>query len=188
MNILRWIAPVWAFIQTATAGHSTLTATYQPLIGHSTIDIVIAEVTCLHWYSSSASSSLDLIDQRNVPPTDNLEQAKEDLNLASICGLKFSLNDQGAQNPPPPEVTLDATKFVLAEGLASGLAEDRDRIKGKIVCASLECVRRCLGERRAKAPVILKCGEADKEWLGKIVEEFNAHDRSKEFFTPSEGL
>ena len=187
MNILRWIAPVWALVQTAMAGESTLTKTYQPLHGHSTIGIVIAEVTCHHWYASSASSSLDLIAVRNVPPTDQPEMAKEDLNLASICGLKISLNDQGVQNPPPPEVTLDATRFALGGSLASIPAEEQGEVKEKIIRASLECVRRSLGTTRAKAPVKLECKEEDKEWLGKIVEEFNAHDRSKEFFIPREG-
>jgi len=188
MNMLRWIAPLWAFVQTATAGQSTLTATWQPLHGHSTIGIVIAEVTCHHWYASSASSSLDLIAVRNVPPTDQPEMAKEDLNLASICGLKFSLNDQGFQNPPPPEVTLDATRFALGGSLARIPAESQGGAKEKIIRASLECVRRCLGEgQRAKAPVKLICREADKEWLGKIVAEFNAHDRSMEFYIPHEG-
>lgn len=187
MNILRWIVPLWAFVQTATAGQSTLTTTWQPLHGHSTIGIVIAEVTCHHWYASSASSSLDLIAVRNVPPTDQPEMAKEDLNLASICGLKFSLNDQGFQNPPPLEVTLDATRFALGGSLARIPAEAQVEVKAKIIRASLECVRRCLGEQRAKAPVKLVCKEADREWLGNIVEEFNAHDRSKEFYTSREG-
>jgi hypothetical protein len=187
MNMLRWIAPLWAFVRIATAGQSTLTKTYQPLCGHATIDIVIAEVTCHHWYASSASSSLDLIAERNVPPTDNPGQAHENLNVASICGLMFSLNDQGGQQPPSPVVTLDATRFALAGPFAGTSAEERAKLRDKIVRASLECVRRCLGERQAKTPVTLKCEEADKEWLGKIVEEFNAHDRGKAFFEPSEG-
>jgi hypothetical protein len=187
MNIFRWIVPLWAFVQTATAGQSTLTTTYQPLRGHSTIGIVIAEVTCHHWYASSASSSLDLIAVRNVPPTDQPEMAKEDLNLASICGLKFSLNDQGFLNPPPPVVTLDATRFALGGSYARIPAEEQGEVKVKIIRASLECVRRCLGKHWAKAPVKLECKEADKEWLGKIVAEFNAHDRSKEFFISREG-
>jgi hypothetical protein len=185
MNILRWIAPMWAFVQIATAGQSTLTKTYQPLCGHSTIDIVIAEVTCHHWSANSASSSVNLIALRNVPPTDNPEQAKEDLNVASICGLKFRMSDLGAHEAPL--VTLDAARFALAGPFAGTPAEERDKLRVKIVRASLECVRRCLGERLAKTPVTLQCGEADKEWLGKIVEEFNANDRGKAFFEPSGG-
>jgi hypothetical protein len=177
--------PAVACLLNATAGEATLRKTYQPLYGHAASDVVIAEVTCLHWYANSASSSLDLIALRNVPPTDQPEQATEDLNLASICGLKVSLNDQGVQNPPPAEVTLDATGFALGGSLARIPAGDRDRVKMKVVRATLECVRRCLTGPQLDAPVRLECAEADQEWLGKIIEEFNAHDRNKEFFTPS---
>ncbi len=183
--MLRLITPAWVLVQTALAGQSTLTTTFQPLYGHATSDIVIAEVTCLHWYANGVGSAVDLIALRNVPPTDNPEQAKEDLNLASVCGLKFSTNDLGVDSPPL--VVMDATRFVVSKQLGEVDPESLGKFREKIVRASLECLRRCLPTKLAKTPLTLRCGDADREWLGKITEEFNAHDRTKVFFASSGG-
>lgn len=180
MKFPRWIAPLWGLVQTATAGESDLTKTYQPLTGAATGGIVIAEVTCHHWYSNSASHSVNLIQARNVPPTDMPEMAKEDLNLASLCGLKFRMSDLGGGEAPL--VTFDATGFVMPQGWLEGSPDGGVGSRDSIVRASLECVRRCVEGRPEKTPVKLKCKEEDREWLGKIVDEFNACDRSKVFF------
>jgi hypothetical protein len=43
-------------------------------------------------------------------------------------------------------------------------------------------LRRCLPEKLLKTPVTLKCNDADREWMSKIVTDFNAHDRAKVFW------
>jgi len=183
MKLLRWIAPLWALVQAATAGQSTLTETYQPLVGHAKFDIVVAEVTCHHWYANSASHSVNLIAARNVPPTDVPEQANKDLNLASICSLKFRMSYLGGGEAPL--VTLDATGFAMPEHFKAGSPEGELKFRDRIVRASFECLRLCLKGRPEKTPVTLKCKDADKEWLGKIVAEYNKHDHTKAFFKSS---
>jgi len=180
MKLLRWIAPLCALVQTATAGESDLTKTYQPLTGASTLGIIIAEVTCHHWYANSASHSVDLIQARNVPPTDMPEMAKEDLNLVSLCGLKISMNDLGGG--AEPLVTFDATGFVMPKNFIEGSPDGGAGFRDRVVRASLECVRRCVEGLPGKTPVTLKCKDADKEWLEKIVAEYNKHDHTKVFY------
>ena len=153
-----------------------MVTTYQPLVENSKSSIWIVPVTCLHWHANSASSGVDLIGVRNVPPTDQPEQAKEDLNLASRCGLKFSTSDLGLDQAPL-QLILGATEFDVPERFSFFNRED-------IVRACLECLRLCTPLPLTKTPVTLKCRDADKEWLTKIVIEFNSCDRSKAFFTP----
>jgi len=162
-------------LQFVFAGQSALETTYQPLDGVGKSSIWIVPVTCHHWYANSASSSVDLIGVRNVPPTDNPEYAKEDLNLASACGVKFSTSDLGLDQAPL-QIWLDATNFGIPGRFANHSRED-------IVRACLECLRLCTQGRLGKTAVTLKCRDADREWLAKIVAEFNACDRSKAFFT-----
>lgn len=162
------------FLHCAFGGQSALETTFQPLAGASKSEIEIVSVTCLHWYAGSASSGVDLIGVRNVPPTDNPKEANEDLNLASICGVKFSTSDLGVEDAPP-QLTLDATKFAVPERF-SGFSKE------SVIRACLECLRLCTPDKLEKTPVTLLCGEADKEWVSKIVNEFNASDRSKAFF------
>ena len=66
----------------AIASESALTTTYQPLDGLGSGVITVVQVTCHHWYAmSSVGSAIDLIDIRNVPPTDNPTQANIIENL-----------------------------------------------------------------------------------------------------------
>lgn len=162
------------FTQVAMAGESTLTTTYQPLAGLGSGGITIVPVTCHHWYSHSASSAVDLIAVKNVPPTDNPSQATDDLNLASVCGIRFSTSDLGAIGVPL-EITLDLSKFMIPKRYAYPREE--------IVRSSLECLRRCLPKKLFKTPVTLKASNPDKKWMSMIVDEFNSHDRSKVFPT-----
>ena len=118
--------------------------TYQPLDEFGKSDIVIVPVTCLQWYSNSASSAVDLIGVRNVPPTDNPKEANEDLNLASVCGVKFSTSDLGSEQAPL-HLTLDATKFSVPERFSSHSKEN-------IVRACLECLRLCT-PRNSRTPL-----------------------------------
>jgi hypothetical protein len=155
------------------AGESTLTTTYQPLAGLGSGEVTIVPVTCHHWFANSTGSAVDLIHLRNVPPTDNPKQAKDDLNLASLSGLKFSTNDLGDPEAVPM-ILFDATKF-----------DDSDcggYDKEEIVRASLECLRRCLPQKLKTTKVSLQCKDSDKEWLTEIVSEFNAAPRNKPFF------
>jgi hypothetical protein len=86
MNIPRMLVVIGSLFQAALAGESALTTTYQPLNGLRAGTIAIVEVTCHHWHASSASSAVDLIAVRNVPPTDVPKMATDDLNLASPNG------------------------------------------------------------------------------------------------------
>ena len=157
------------------AGESALTTTFQPLAGLGSGVAAVVQVTCHHWYANSASSPVDLIHVRNVPPTDNPKEATEDLNLASRCGLKFSTNDLGAAGSVPM-IVLDATQFDQSK---SG-GYDKDAI----IRASLECLRRVLPAQLAATKVTLKCKDDDKEWLSGIVAQFNAASRDKPFYEP----
>ena len=157
----------------AHGGESTLTATFQPLAGLASGEVAVVQVTCHHWYAHSASSAVDLIHLRNVPPTDNPEEATEDLNLASRCGLMFSTNDLGAAESVPM-ILLDATRF---DDSKSGGYD-----KKAIVRASLECLRRCLPAKLATTSVTLKCKDSDKDWLSEIVDQFNSASRTKSFY------
>lgn len=173
MNIYRSVFLIGALVQWSGGGQSALTTTYQPLDGLAKAGILIAPVVCHHWYANSASSSVDLIAVRNVPPTDNPTQATEDLNLASVCGVKFSTCDLGVQTITPM-ITMDATEFQVPKRFSHP--------KEEIVRASLECLRLCLPEVLRKTPVTLKCNEENKEWMQKIVAEFNAQPRTKVFY------
>lgn len=157
------------------AGESALTTTYQPLAGLGSGEVAIVQVTCHHWYANSASSPVDLIHVRNVPPTDNPKEATEDLNLASRCGLKFSTNDLGTA-ASVPMILFDATKFDVAK---SGGYSKED-----IVRASFECLRRCLPGNLKNTKITLRSQEADKEWISKIVAEFDSAPRDQPFYTP----
>lgn len=157
------------------ASESTLTTTYQPLAGLGSGEVAIVQVTCLHWYVSSATSPVDLIHVRNVPPTDNSKEATEDLNLASLCGLKFSTNDLG-DLASVPMIQFDATKFDVSK--SGGYSKDA------VVRASFECLRRCLPERLKTTKITLRSKDSDREWISKIVNEFDAASRDQPFYTP----
>jgi len=160
-------------IGVAYGSESTLTATYQPLAGLASGEVAVVQVTCHHWYAHSAGSAVDLIHLRNVPPTDNPKEATEDLNLASRCGLKFSTNDLGAAQSAPM-ILLDANQF--DESKSGGYDKEA------IVRASLECLRRCLPAKLVATKVTLKCGDADKGWLSRIVAQFNSAPRDRPFY------
>ena len=155
------------------AGESALITTYQPLAGLGSGEVAVVQVTCHHWYANSASSPVDLIHVRNVPPTDNPKEATEDLNLASRCGLRFSTNDLGAAESAPM-IILDATQF--DESKSGGYDKEA------IIRASLECLRRVLPAKLAATKVSLKCKDADKDWLSKIVDQFNSAPNDKPFY------
>ena len=176
--IRRWLfsAVLGACSLSALAGESGLTTTFQPLDTLGGGGIAIVSVTCHHWYSSSASSPVDLIAVANVPPTDNPEQAKENLNLASVCGVKFSTCDLGAGDGTPLKVTMDVTRFSIPARF-SHPRED-------IIRACLECLRRCLPVKLLKTSLTFEASDLDKEWINAIIEEFNAHDRTKVFYYP----
>ena len=161
----------------ASGGESALTTTYQPLSGLGAGGVVITPVACHDWYSHSGMpTAINLISARNVPPTNNPEQAKQDLNQASVFGLKFTATDP---NEKKMGLLFDATGLRISEDCPE---EYRD----EVIRASLECLRRCLPDYLMKTPLTFKSGDADKEWLGKMVQEFNAHDRTKVFFKPEE--
>lgn len=171
MKIVASILSIFA--GAVIAGESGLTTTYQPLDGLGAGEVSIVQVTCHQWFARSASSAIDFIHVRNVPPTDNPNEATADLNLASRCGLRFSTNDLGETNSVPL-IVFDATHF--DEAKLGGY----DKVD--IVRACLECLRLCLPTQLVATEVTLKCRESDREWLAEIVAEFNSAPRSKTFF------
>ena len=160
----------------ASGGVSVLTVTWQPLDGLDEGGIQICQVVCHDWYSHGGqATAIGLISARNVPPTNNPKEATDDLNLASLYGVHFFSSDLGDPKAKL-ELTLDATKFAVPEG--------QERPREMIIRACLECLRRCLPEKLRKTPVTLDAAAPDKEWMGKIVREFNKHDRRKVFYRP----
>jgi hypothetical protein len=157
------------------AGESSLTFTYQPLDGLGSGGISIAQVTCRDWYSHSGqATAIGLISAPNVPPTNHPKGATENLNLASVCGVRFYSSDIGDPQTAL-ELTLDATKFMIPRRF--------DLPRENIIRSCLECLRLCLPEKLGDTPVTLKAPDSDKPWLSVIVREFNAHDRRKVFRT-----
>lgn len=166
-----------AMTRVAIGGESSLTVTYQPLDGLASGGIIIAHVTCHDWYSHSGqATAIGLISAPNVPPTNNPKDATENLNLASVCGVLFSASDLGDPTAAL-ELTLDATKFVIPERFGHP--------RENIIRSCLECLRRCLPEKLRKTPVTLKAADSDKDWMGKIVREFNKHDQRTVFYRPA---
>lgn len=157
-------------------GEASLTVTYQPLDGLGSGKVTIAQVTCHDWYSNSGlSTTIGLISAPNVPPTNNPKDSTENLNLASVCGVRFEADDLG--DPAAAlELTLYATRF--------GIPKRFDHSPENIVRSCLECLRLCLPDKLRETPVTLKAGSSDKPWLSEIVREFNAHDRKKVFHIP----
>ncbi len=159
----------------AHAGESMLSTTFQPLDGLGSGTIKIVEVTCHDWYGMSGQpTGIGLISAPNIPPTNSSKEAKENLNLASACGLRFSCGDIDTVS----ELALDATAFSVPPRFGHSPEH--------ILRASLECLRRCLPGKLRRTAVTLKSTEANREWMGKVITEFNAHDRAKVFFTPAE--
>ena len=176
MKLFVLISVFVATAQFVMGGESSLTVTYQPLDGLGSGGITISQVTCHDWYShSGTATAIGLISAVNVPPSNNPGKATEDLNLASVCGVRFFASDIGDPGAPL-ELTLDATKFVIPKRYDHG--------RDKIIRSCIECLRRCLPDKLLDTPLTLKAAEGDKEWLSAIERDFNAHDRRKTFYTP----
>lgn len=174
--MIKLLITTFAIAHIAMAGESKLTVTYQPLDGLGSATIQIVQVTCHDWYSHSGQpTQIGLISAKNIPPSNNPKEATENLNLASVCRIRFGTSDLGDKNAAL-ELYMNSVGFQIPERYGHP--------KEDIVRSSLECLRRCLPERLMKTPVLLSCDEKDKLWLEKIVAEFNRHDRTKVFFTP----
>jgi hypothetical protein len=171
-----WILVVTCVLaKVLSAGEASLTQTYQPLDGLGSGEIKIVAVTCHHWFSGSASSAVNLIAAANVPPTDNPAEAKDDLNLASVFGLKFTTSDLGDAKIPL-ELNMDVSRCKDPED--SYPPED-------VIRASLECVRLAAPEVLARTPLTLIGAKPGHQWIEDIVREFNAHNRKKVFYVPN---
>ncbi|HEX2751037.1 MAG TPA: hypothetical protein VHM91_23720 [Verrucomicrobiales bacterium] len=172
------IAALFALAQPLPAGESSLTVTYQPLDGLGSGEITISSVTCHDWSSHTGmATAIGLISAANVPPTNNPAKATENLNLASVCGVRFSASDIGDPRAAL-ELTMDVTRFSVPKRYSYP--------RENIIRSCLECLRRCLPEKLLKTPLTLKASDTDKAWVSKIVSEFNACDRKKVFYTPPE--
>ncbi len=152
-----------------TGGESGLLRTYQPLDGCGSGEISIERVTCFVWnMDSGLVNVLHHISAENVPPTFS-EKTSGDLNLASTSHLSFD-----SQSGPgmPLKLVMNADEFVAYGGYH----------REAILKASMECVRRVLSTKLLKTPLTFTASAENKEWMGKIVDEFNRHDRSKVFY------
>ncbi|MCW1926307.1 hypothetical protein OKA05_27380 [Luteolibacter arcticus] len=175
MKLLSILGASFAMIQSGMAGESALTTTWHPLDGLGSGKIQIVPVACHHWYAHGGSTAVGLMNLVNVPPTDNPKEATEDLNLASVCKVRFSTSDLGDPRAPL-EVKMDVTGFAVPRR--------HDHPREDVIRACIECLRRCLPEKLSKTPLTVKGADGDREWIGAIVKEFNGHDRSKVFFMP----
>ena len=172
--MIKYLIAALILTRTAFAGESSLTMTYQPLDGLGSSTIHIMQVACHDWYSHSGQpTAIGLISAPNVPPTNNPKEATEDLNLASVCGLRFVASDIGDPKAPLA-LTLEASKFEIPKRFG----HDRDQV----LRACLECLRLTLPDKLRTTPVTLVCAESNMEWMSKIISEFNTHDRSTSFF------
>ena len=63
---------------------------------------------------------------------------------------------------------------------------DRGFPREEILRASLECLRRVLPTKLLKTELTFTASPENREWMGKIVSEFNHFDRSKEFYKAKE--
>ncbi len=149
----------------ALATEAALVRTYQPL---GLDQITIEQVTCYVWNAqTSVDDAIRYISAKNVPPN-FAKEPSGDLNVASTSHLFFE-SDLGYG---VPKLVMKADEFVVTEGF------DREAI----VKACLECVRRVLPAKMLQTPVTFSASAENQEWMGKIVDEFNRHDRSKVFY------
>lgn len=163
--------------QAASAGESALTVTFQPLSGLGSGEITIASVTCHDWLAQSGmATAIGLISAKNVPPTNNPHEAKEDLNLASLCRVVFRAGDIGDPGAPL-ELIMDVSGFDHSK--TGGYPRE------EIIRASLECLRRCLPEKLRQTPVTVIAKPEDRLWIEEIVGAFNARDRGRPFYEVS---
>jgi hypothetical protein len=148
------------------AGESGLTKTYQPLSGLGDDRIEIASVSCHDWYAQGSSmTAFGLISARNIPPT-NAPRAIEDINMASIFGLRVDAieKERGAH-------------VVILNCLGLRLDHDYE----PLVYATLECVRRVAAERGIRVRVEGTLKLKGQEGIRTIIDQFNAHPKEKEF-------
>lgn len=151
----------------ALATECALVRTYQPF---GMDRITIEQVTCFVWNAQIAvDDALLYISAKNEPPNFS-KTPVGDLNLASTSHLSFSNSESGTSRPM--KLVMKADEFVITEGYSR---ED-------IVKACLECVRRLLPAKYLKTPLTFSASPENKEWMSKIVDEFNRHDRSQVFY------
>jgi hypothetical protein len=152
----------------AFAGESGLLRTFQPLDGTGAGWISIEQVTCfVSNFSSGEVSAIRYISTKNVPPTQS-EKDSGDLNLASTRHIYFNCQDSEGEEP---KLSMNAERFV-----------DRGFPREEILKASLECLRRVLPAKLLKTELTFTASPENREWMGKIVFEFNHCDKSKEFY------
>lgn len=160
------------------AGESMITTTYQPLDGLGAGGIRIVPVSCHDWYRHSGmQTQISLISAKNVPPSNNPKEATQDLNLASVYGVKF-FGDPANVNGKGPDLFVHAPRL--------GTSESSGNSPEEILRASLECLRLALAPELRGVPLALYAPEKHAAWMAEIVKEFNAHDRTKVFFTSEE--
>lgn len=173
MIALRILLASTALAAVVHASESSLTATYQPLDGLGAGRIFITRVVC-HDHAPGNGSAIGLISAANVPPTNAPGTATENLNLASVCGVRFDPGDLGNRKAPR-KLVMDCSKLVEPPKRFSGYPREH------IIRTCLECLRRCLPEELLDTPVTLLASNANRKWLEPIIREFNAHDRGQPF-------
>ncbi|WP_035614948.1 hypothetical protein [Haloferula sp. BvORR071] len=167
---------LFAAVVSASASESQLTLTWQPLSGMGAGGIRICQVPCDDFYGNGGTSTVvSLISAAYAPPSNNPKLRREDINFASMSGVKFQSTDSYEEKQ---ELVMDATQFRPLKDY--GISRE------EIIRACLECLRRCLHEKVMKVPLTLKAADSDKAWLEPIIAEFNKHDRTKVFYTQRE--
>lgn len=159
----------FCFVIPVFAGESGLIRTFQPLGGIAAPGISVESVTCyVSNFHSHHVTPIEYISTENVPPT-NSDKASGDLNLASTSHIYFECQDADVKKP---KLSMHADEFVIP---VSYKRED-------ILRACLECLRRVLPPEHLKTELSFTSSPENREWMGKIVSEFNHCDRGKEFY------
>lgn len=151
------------------AGESGLIRTFQPLGGIAAPGISVEAVTCyVSNFHSHQATPIEYIATKNIPPT-NSDKESGDLNLASTSHIYFEFQNSEAKEP---KLSMQTDEFAIP---VSYKRED-------IVRACLECLRRVLPPEQLKTKLSFTSSLKNREWMGKIVSEFNHCDRGKVFY------
>jgi hypothetical protein len=161
---------IWSACSGLIAGESGLTQVFQPLDGLGSDAIQIAPVMCHDWYAHAGwFSAIGLITAPNIPPT-NAPKAVDDINLASVFGLKLQYTEDA---PAHGTVTLDCTSLQKPQRVSC--------TEQQAVRATLECLRRVAGDHIRSVRVEYRLKSSGQEELRQIIEAFIKHPKDQPF-------
>ena len=132
--------------------------------------IQIAPVMCHDWNSHAGwFSAIGLITVRNIPPT-NAPKPVEDINLASVFGLKLYYTEDASGHAT---VTINCTALQQPQHVS---ATDQQTLR-----ATLECLRRVAGEHIHTLHIAYRLKPSGQERLRDIMEAFIKHPKDQPF-------